>query len=320
MIFPSLHRRPHRAITLVELLVTLVIIAILSSLTLTGLAGVRQRTKIEKTKSTIRKVHELIIPRYESYLRRRVPLPSGLTSGTAIARERLARVRTLLVYEMPDSWADTGNSIADPWNAGNGTTPIGTGTSAITSYARTPLVQSYAAFRGSVSGTSSKSATAFQDHASSECLFLIVSRGLGNPDALEQFRSDEIGDTDLDNAPEFIDGWGQPIGYVRWPSGAHLLSPPSLLQVNNASTRHDPFDPFRVDLNAYALYPLIFSPGPDLIGNISVTTNSGWSPLVGSPGLAPFPAGNFSPLLGSPNNTASTDANDNISNHSLSID
>ena len=50
--------------TLVELMVVIVIISILSALTLSGLAGARQRAKIDKTKSTIRKLHEIVIPQY----------------------------------------------------------------------------------------------------------------------------------------------------------------------------------------------------------------------------------------------------------------
>ena len=89
---------PSSAFTLVELLVTMTIISIVAGLALSGLAGARQRAKIDKTKSTIRKLHEIVLPQYESYLSRRV-------SGTDAA-SRLAAVRLLMVQEMPDQWLD----------------------------------------------------------------------------------------------------------------------------------------------------------------------------------------------------------------------
>ena len=66
-------RRPASAFTLIELLVSLVILSILAGLSLSGLAASRQRSKIDKTRSTIRKLHEILMPQYESYLLRSIP-------------------------------------------------------------------------------------------------------------------------------------------------------------------------------------------------------------------------------------------------------
>jgi prepilin-type N-terminal cleavage/methylation domain-containing protein len=98
----SSRRRQRSAFTLVELMVTMVIIAMLASLTLAGLAGARQRAKIDKTRSTIRKINEIILPQYESYLTRRVPVTGG--DRTAIAQSRLLNKRRLMTLEMPDQW------------------------------------------------------------------------------------------------------------------------------------------------------------------------------------------------------------------------
>ena len=50
-----------------------------------------------------------------------------------------------------------------------------------------------------------------------ELLYMIVS--MGSPEAMEQFNSSEIGDTDNNGYPEFLDGWGRPIFFLRWAPG-----------------------------------------------------------------------------------------------------
>ena len=46
---------------------------------------------------------------------------------------------------------------------------------------------------------------------------MIVSPG--SPEAMEQFNPSEIGDTDQNGLPEFLDGWGRPIRFLRWAPG-----------------------------------------------------------------------------------------------------
>ena len=53
-----------------------------------------------------------------------------------------------------------------------------------------------------------------------ECLYLILSTMRdGDKSALDFFQSDEVGDTDGDGMNEILDGWGQPIQFLRWPAG-----------------------------------------------------------------------------------------------------
>jgi prepilin-type N-terminal cleavage/methylation domain-containing protein len=93
------------AFTLIELLVVVVIITVLASLSLAGLAGARQRAKIDKTRSTIRKIDAIIRPMYDSYRTRRVAVASSANRRTS-ATAQLAARRTLMLYEMPDTWSD----------------------------------------------------------------------------------------------------------------------------------------------------------------------------------------------------------------------
>jgi hypothetical protein len=75
---------------------------------------------------------------------------------------------------------------------------------------------------------------------------------------MEQFTQAEIGDTNGNGWLEFLDGWGRPIHFLRWAPGFSAYSD---IQVADATNHHDPFDPLRVDKNAFQLFPLIYSSG-----------------------------------------------------------
>ncbi len=284
------------AFTLIELLVTMVIISIVTGLSLSGLAGARQRAKIDKTKSTIRKLHEIVIPHYESYLSRRVVLPSGLSDRKSTAKARLTGLRALMAQELPDQWSDVGTTVA--------TLPPATAASRYASYK---------------TGVSPVPGTGI--YGGAECLYMIVTRGGFAADAVELFRNDEVSDINKNNAPEFNDGWGRPIAFIRWPSGYS-----SLIQQQDFNANPDPFDPMKVsgtsptDLD-YGLTPLIFSAGPDESTNDPNSGSSGygiqtygpWLKVTWSSDLLTTRQG--SPLVGTrtPDNAAA----DNITNHDL---
>ncbi len=56
--------------------------------------------------------------------------------------------------------------------------------------------------------------------ARSEMLYAVLVEGqgpLGSVFAPDEFTSREVADTDNDGLPEFIDAWGQPLQFYRWP-------------------------------------------------------------------------------------------------------
>ena len=203
------------AFTLVELLVTMVIIAILAALSLAGLAGVRQRAKADKTRNTIRKIDAVIRPLYDSYRTRRVSQAVGGASNRSYDQLLLDK-RRLLIYEMPDQWSDVPSDL-----------------STVPAVCRTATVRSYASSRGNLK----------PEFGSAECLYMILERSGYDPDALEFFRSDEIGDVDQDGKPEFLDGWGRPIAFLRWardfrrPSRSATPSRPTIRSTRLAEIR-----------------------------------------------------------------------------------
>ena len=277
-----------RAFTLIELLVVIMIIVILSSLTLAGLAGVRQRARVDKTKSTIRKIDAVVRPMYDSYRTRRVRVDSTLfPTPRAAAVEKLRQLRLLMAREMPDSWLDAMPS-----------SPSITNSAAERRYASyyLRLLNGVPRFSQTNPGNGETFGNLF---ASAETLHMILAVGGFEPDALEFFRPDEIGDIDGDGAPEFHDGWGRPLMFIRWPIGHPLplaMDPLGRLPLETVPEEFaaasdlirvpDPMDPWKVtrtgttnnapDFVDPALVPLIYSAGPDEATNDPLGTESGY--------------------------------------------
>jgi prepilin-type N-terminal cleavage/methylation domain-containing protein len=304
-----------RGFTLVELMVVLVIVAMLASLTLAGLGGVRQRAKADKTRSTIRKIDSVIRPMYESYRTRRVPAAG--TNSVAQAVNRLRNIRVLMAVEMPDTWNDIG-TIAAPL--------------AIPAWANKSAYRRYSAFKTALSASPGAkfnaavpgfipSTTFGELYGWSETLMMIASMSGFQPDCMEQFRSDEIGDIDGDGAKEFSDGWGRPIAFIRWPAG--FASP--LID----HLQPDPLDvmrqtgPITVPFAApsdWTMSPLIYSAGPDEATNDPLGTVSGYGltnpgpSWLGSLPISSTCQGNFNGSVVASNPSASSD---NITNYDL---
>jgi prepilin-type N-terminal cleavage/methylation domain-containing protein len=277
---PGIHHRDsasalpgvRRAFTLIELVVVIVILAILASLTLSGLNGARQRAKIDKTRSTIRKLHEIVMPIYEGYVERRItPLVDPATGGPIANKTRIAQIqvyakRFIMATDLPDLWDDA-------W------TP-----STSTSYSKFPSTSNFRSpnprYRAIGPPPDPVLAMAYE---SAECLQMIVVRGGYAADAVEQFRSDEIGDVDGDGRPEFVDGWGRPISFIRWPAGFDR----SVLQSLTVNGPPDPIDPLGVTdttkgFSDRALMPLIYSGGPNNSLDIDSSATAGSYGLVTS--------------------------------------
>lgn len=293
---PSTTTPSRRGFTLVELMVVLVILSILGSLTLAGLNVARTRSRAEKTRGTLSKISGVINAQFESYVDRTcAPMKTGTVAPAAgsefmydvylntattppqfygpreiggawpgasttskVPHGALVQRRLLMTLEMPDSWSDVKNGIA----AITGVAPV------LPPFARTATVRGYAAYRGAVAPSST--------NGSAECLYMIVARSGFDPYAIEQFRTDEIGDTDSDGALEFLDHRGQPIIFLRWAPG---FTPSSGIQIADSTNHHDPMDPHKVDSPAYALAPLLVSGGDDGLTGLQVTEN-GWLQLA----------------------------------------
>ncbi len=294
--FPSIGRARSAGFTLIELVVVTCILAILSGLMLGGMRNAARASRRDTTKFIIQKLNDALLDRWEQYEDLAVQM-----NPTTPAQ--LASLRARIREEMPDSWEDVPDSSAT---------------------ALTPAGQCYAEYKKT-------STTPSSAYAGAECLYMIITQSGMFPDFLEHIRADRIGDIDQDGKLEFWDGWKRPISFIRWAPG--FSSP---LQEQNAVTSHDPIDPNNVDATAFALFPLIFSPGPDeslndpLSGSASgyglvSVAETGWptaslgvangsSPCT----YAPSRTDSKTPVLVGAPDPANLDAyRDNITNHDL---
>lgn len=307
--------------TLVELLVTITIIGIMATMFLAAMASTAETARTAATKATIAKINNLIMQRYEKYRTRRVPIPlvnSGNNASWPItaAGQRLDCLRELMRMELPESWLD----ITSPRQS---SPPGGWGPLTAPS-----LWQAYNRKYNAIHPT--------QTAQGAECLYMICTTGVSDElDNLEQFRQSEIADTDGDGAPEFVDAWGTPIYFIRWAPGF----------VSELQTHQDPdpFDPRHVypsvsgasgaassvysptgtqTTKTYALYPLVFSAGPDKLYGIVKPVTTAYATNNNNPFYTCLPASGTPYPNGTPQDVesgATTTINviDNIHNHLL---
>ncbi len=137
-----------------------------------------------------------------------------------ISRARLDCLRDLMRMEMPDRM----NDIVNP-PASAPVTPFphslpSTVMNAYSGYMAAPVLyqQYYARYNAATIANPSKWPN--YDHEGAECLYMIVMASVAQQgDAREVFKSSDVGDTDEDGLPEFLDGWNRPIDFIRWAPG-----------------------------------------------------------------------------------------------------
>lgn len=343
------------AVTLVELLITIAIIAILAAAFL-GVSGAAMESAREaRTKTTIGKIHTLLMEKWAEYQTRRVDVDTSVRSddgfgiqstssrnrGILITFARLDATRILMKQEMPDRWSDILHDTVANRPPGQSDLPapiriVKDATVELGPDNNYDMWLTYPAvartYLRRYNSLLTQDVETIEENQGAECLYLTIMLTTGDGEARSLFSESDIGDTDGDGAQEFLDGWGRPIHYIRWPAGFAEAGRSDLMSAN-AETDHDPFDAFRVQIppiptppggnRGYRLVPLIYSAGADGItdlyeANDAIVLNpyarysyQGIDAKLGIP-LNPFAA----PLgIGSADNDDGENYLDNIHNH-----
>jgi len=233
------------------------IIALLSTMLLSGLLNARESQRAAKTAATVRKLSEIILPYYEQYEDRRPSLPriSGLTRDSVDRLRRIA-IRRLMTLELPERPRDVPpapTNVAQAMTFGSHAVQ-GTliGASGVFTLAEVPPATRRYADLIAQARSMGPSVTV----NSSELLYMIITRGpVADPGVISHFRTDEMRDLDGDGLPEFVDAWNHPIHFLRWP--VCFASP--VQPIDGSRIGIDPL----VSTTGHRLVPLIYSAGSD---------------------------------------------------------
>lgn len=214
-----------RAFTLVEMLVTIVIIGILATMSMAALRVVQQSARIDRTKATIAKLDTFVTDHYEAFRSRRLPINFDAVDASGVrvyadyispadqAGRRLDVIRDLMRLEMPDRWSDvTAQPLTLAWTKS-------------AAWAKKPgaalhIQARYLRARNALLAKgygATKADEILNTYESAKLLYMIVSTA--GPDAMEHFREDEIGRPCEDGLPVFVDAWERPILFIRWAPG-----------------------------------------------------------------------------------------------------
>ena len=222
------------AFTLVELLTVIVIILILAGLTAVGVSHVVANQRIANTETAMRTIQKVLNEHWATVVsdaKNETGVPFGNIDrvfgpdNTGGERDRIMWIKMRLMEAFPVSYGD----IANPFPYRTGIIPAN-----LRKY--NASYQHALAMRKQLN----PSIPHLGITESSACLMIALSI-TRNGTALnrDNMGSINVADTDLDNIPEFVDSWGNPLLFYRFPAGNAALQATSPGGVRYA----DPLDP-----------------------------------------------------------------------------
>lgn len=296
-------KRPVLAFTLIEVLVSILIVSMLAAMVTTAVQGVTNTARAARTRGIIATIDSVIQEQYESYKYRPLPVEMPVIDpvesgtppvtygyevmGVEAARVRLIMRRDLLRMDFPDKRLD----VVTSGGAAQLPAVISAVANRTASAANGRILRDFVDNRLQTSVIwnpprktelyrqrfLSSGSTWTEEHEGAECLYLIMATTfVGGSPAIDAIPASNIGDLDGDGMPEILDGWGRPLGFIRWPAG--YVDPTGL---TNRSVPDD-FDPFQADFGfsvtgqtaPWSIRPLIVSSGSDQEFGIALSSNT----------------------------------------------
>ncbi len=267
------YAKPRRGFSLVELLVAITIIMVLMALTGAAVSATRGSQKKQATQALIAKLDAIMQRQWESYSARHVSSERmvntpGFAAVAGMSDRSAARAwyvrRNIITADLPDRWSD----VAYLANNTEYLNPAPTPPTPIL-FPQAHLTAAQRAYVGIWrSMSTSQQGNVGATYAGAECLFLIIMQG-GVAACLEcaELGGSDIGDKDGDGAPEFLDAWGNPIGFILWPSAVQLPPGSGTRFFSDSRELCPPFTPSTaptVSLSpTLGMKPLIYSAGRD---------------------------------------------------------
>jgi prepilin-type N-terminal cleavage/methylation domain-containing protein len=262
-------RTQRRSFTMVELLAVMAIFAILISIVMTAVVAAEAFARKAHTQDMINRLSSIIMNKWNGYVTRRVPIYLDPTMPPkTLAQLKLDALHELMRLEMPDRYTDIVDGPITKYKDATGVAQT---------MGRPAISQAYLS-RYNVANPGTN--TLYQG---AKCLYMIVTLGSEEGATQEFFKESDTADSNHVGLKEFVDGWGNPIRFLRWaPAFVPSKLADSALQFDDQVTDSsgnkvykfpDPFDPFRI-YGGYAIYPLIYSAGPDGITDIQVEPSS----------------------------------------------
>jgi prepilin-type N-terminal cleavage/methylation domain-containing protein len=286
--------------TLVELLVVISILSTLAGMFTIAYRGAQQESNTQKTRLTIQKINDVLLSRLQEYESYPVPLsiPASAVPTTGnigqkpglIERARLQMLREIIRTEMPDHPDDIKATVF--WNSAPNVSPPVIIRPNFTGLMVGAIPVTVPASNVFPSGLTSRAASLYArliavpqwdaQFANAELLYLIVEDSeMNGSSAIELFGASEIADRDNDGLKEFVDAFGRPIQWIRWPTGfpqvarsyPDMLNPNIIDSTGNLVIEGEPFDRLKADPGWQASspdlrpgvypFPLVVSAGLD---------------------------------------------------------
>ena len=230
--------------TLIELLITVAIIGILAGMILFAMYRAQETAKAQKTRALVAKLDAIIKRKWESYKTRRVPLPplidepyedsngNGVydaadsftdTNGNGVrdyytnttrAKLRLDALRDMMRMELPDRYTDVVEIIDIAFDEHQVTA------NKAAPYAPISYPAVFHNYHRRIAAAITAGAEPSLEYEGAEMLYMIVAASLSEDEGgRDTIKGDSVADVDSDGMPEFVDGWGNPIQFIRWPAG-----------------------------------------------------------------------------------------------------